>query len=286
MSADFSPDGRRVVTSDNQGHLRLWNVEQCIRRFVCTGGLVIGRRVADGNMNGVDFSPDGKLVGVAANWDGVELVDVASGKMWFQGPSEDGQILAVAFSADGDKLLAAGARGGVVVWDISSCHTTKAECTPTKKDVYHGTVVISLAVDPHNARVLTAGYDRIARLWKLSRLGRETPVRLEGHTGPIDSARFDDTGTRIVTAGLDGTIRVWDTASGDLLGVIRGHGGEVTRAEFAPGSSSTILSAGVDGTAQINTCECGSPGRLGDEMKAAEKREDGISRKPVPLIGR
>jgi hypothetical protein len=61
-------------------------------------------------------------------------------------------------------------------------------------------------------RVLTASYDKTARVWDAA--SGATPAILREHFGEVRSAVFDASGTHILTASEDETARVWDTASG------------------------------------------------------------------------
>jgi WD40 repeat protein len=48
----------------------------------------------------------------------------------------------------------------------------------------------------------------------------------------VNSAVFSPDGLRIITASRDATARIWDTASGAELAVLRGHPGAVLSAAF------------------------------------------------------
>jgi WD40 repeat protein len=54
----------------------------------------------------------------------------------------------------------------------------------------------------------------------------------------------------VVTASLDKTARIWDTASGKELAVLRGHQGMVLSAAFSP-DGTRIVTASWDGTARV-----------------------------------
>ncbi|WP_234024018.1 WD40 repeat domain-containing protein [Sorangium cellulosum] len=56
-------------------------------------------------------------------------------------------------------------------------------------------------------RVVTASFDKTARVWNVD--GSGTPVVLRGHEDEVISAVFNADGQRVVTASGDNTARVW-----------------------------------------------------------------------------
>ena len=49
-------------------------------------------------------------------------------------------------------------------------------------------------------------------------------MTLSGHSNRLTAAVFSPDDTQIATASRDGTIRLWETATGQLLGVLQGAG--------------------------------------------------------------
>lgn len=56
-------------------------------------------------------------------------------------------------------------------------------------------------------------------------------------------------GSRVAAAGMDATVRVWDTSSGALVGVLPGHAERVVAVEFLPDGD--LVTASWDKTARI-----------------------------------
>jgi WD domain, G-beta repeat len=72
----------------------------------------------------------------------------------------------------------------------------------------HHDAVNVAAFSPDGAHVVTASWDKTARVWDL-RGDKPSFVALEGHQGEVVSAAFSPDGSHVVTASWDKTARVW-----------------------------------------------------------------------------
>ena len=81
--------------------------------------------------------------------------------------------------------------------------------------------MVSAAFSPDGSRIVTASWDKTARIWDAA-TAKEIAV-LRGHDGPVVSAAFSPDGSRIVTASEDKTARIWDAATAKEIAVLRGH---------------------------------------------------------------
>ncbi|MGD0480411.1 MAG: hypothetical protein ABSA42_09590 [Terracidiphilus sp.] len=75
--------------------------------------------------------------------------------------------------------------------------------------------VYSAAFSPDGKRVVTASWDKTARIWDVES-GRLLAT-LSGHTNLVVDAEFSPDGRRIVTASADGTAKVYIANFGELL---------------------------------------------------------------------
>ncbi|WP_437958415.1 protein kinase [Sorangium sp. So ce119] len=104
------------------------------------------------------------------------------------------------------------------------------------------------AYSPDGKRIVTASYDKTARVWNAD--GTGGPLVLRGHEDGVESAVFSPDGERIVTASLDKTARVWNAdGTGEPL-VLRGHEDTVHAAAFSP-DGKRVATASFDKTARV-----------------------------------
>ena len=118
--------------------------------------------------------------------------------------------------------------------------------------------VISAVFSPDGTRVVTASYDKSAKLWDAA-TGRQIAVLR--HDGPVNSAVFSPDGTRIITASVDNTARLWD-ATGKQIAILRHNDigarrpndrsllGGVNNAVFSPDGFRVVTASG-DKTARL-----------------------------------
>ena len=112
----------------------------------------------------------------------------------------------------------------------------------------HNGGVWSAAYDSDGGRIVTASYDKTARIWDAA-TGKTLTV-LRGHQDWVMSAAFSPDGKRIVTASRDRTVRIWDAASGQQLTVLSGHQDVVVSGAFSP-DGTRIVTASYDKTARV-----------------------------------
>src|SRR5262249_37804177 len=54
------------------------------------------------------------------------------------------------------------------------------------------------------------------------------------HSGAVDSVAFSPDGSRVLSGSGDGTIKLWDTATGQLLRTFQSHSYSVSSIAFSP----------------------------------------------------
>ncbi len=96
ISVSFSPDNKHLVTGDDEGTVRLWEIEPLHQV------ALLGRHTS--RIKSVAFSPDGKEVASAGDDRTIKLWDV-NGHLVREIGTHTAPVLSVAFSPDGKRLV-------------------------------------------------------------------------------------------------------------------------------------------------------------------------------------
>ncbi|MBD2604016.1 AAA-like domain-containing protein [Scytonema hofmannii FACHB-248] len=112
----------------------------------------------------------------------------------------------------------------------------------------HQSLVNSASFSPDGKRIVTASWDKTAKVWDWDISGKLIAT-LTGHQYAVNSVSFSADGKRIVTASYDKTAKVWDI-SGKLITTLTGHQYAVNSASFSA-DGKRIVTASYDKTAKV-----------------------------------
>jgi hypothetical protein len=154
-----------------------------------------------GEVLGITFSPDGRLL-ATASYDGTaRLWDPATGGHLRTLTGHTRQVSGVAFSPDGRLLATASEDTTARLWDPAT-----GDCLRTFTS--HTDMVSDVAFSPGWRLLATAGRDGTARLWDPA-TGQQLRA-LAGHTGTVVGVAFSPDGRLLATADRDGTAQLWN----------------------------------------------------------------------------
>jgi RNA polymerase sigma factor (sigma-70 family) len=162
------------------------------------------------------------LLPAAANLPAAEDVVINDPEMFQVPPTPfleqiDEQVLSVAVTPDGKKLVTAGARytlpGQLKVWDIASGREL------VKVRGVKG--IRGIAMSPDGKLVATADFAGEVKLRDIETGAQRAAAK--GHTIGINSVDFTGDGSQLVTAGLDKVAKLWDVNGLKERQAFRGH---------------------------------------------------------------
>jgi len=227
-SLNFTPDGKRIVSSSKDNTLRVWDAS--------TGQQLTVLEEHEGMIRDVAISPDGKHI-VSVSLDRTAKVwDATTGAELLVIHELDNTVRSVAFSNDGERIATGCRAGRIRVWDADN----GTELTTL---LGHIGSVTGLSFSPDDKCIVSGSYDGTVKIWE-PEVDHTAPVKLDRQ----HSIAFSPDGKLIVTvAGKDRSIRILDAATRDELMKMKIDGLPwAAGASFSPDSERIISVDGND----------------------------------------
>lgn len=232
----FSPDGRRLLTTGDDGAARLWDPAT---------GRKVWELVTRGAVRGPSFSGDSTMLTAAWHDEGVvRVMDAATGAVVSTIRSV-GTPTATALDRTGQRVGVA-ARGvpGALLHEVRS----GAQLLHVASD---GPPALDVGISPDGRRLATSGVDGRARLWSVQD-GRAIGTLYT--SAPVSALDWSPDSSRAVVGGDDGVARVFAVSDDGIRQVLRlsasGLRG-VAGAAFSPDGDRVLLGDASTGAAQV-----------------------------------
>jgi WD40 repeat protein len=193
------------------------------------------------------------------------------------------QVLSIALTTDGTRIIAGSSVSGARVWDAISFAelgqlgdymdnvtsvavtadgtriiTGSANGTVRVRDAKtfaelgqlrgHNNVVLSVAATADGGRIITGSSDHTARVWDAQTFAEVG--QLGGHTQPVRGVAVTGDGTRIVTGSEDNIARIWDARTFAELGRLEGHTDRILSVAVTA-DGARIITGSTDRTARV-----------------------------------
>lgn len=273
-SLAINPAGTHLATADSAGRLVVWSVAE----------------------DGAAFTPLHTLDS-ANGWWALAITDAPPETLGAAGPllaatSDEGRVLlfdlgaadplaaplpdltaeagagpiarALTFAPDGARLASGHVDGTIRLWDIAAGEAV------TLTHSAEGAALWSLAFSPDGATLASGAEDGVILLWSLAATADAPQVRqrltrdrdgalLPAHGNWVLALAFDAAGTRLASGGADEFVRVWDAASGDLLGETASTGWLWTLAFTGPAGAETLVTGDGSGSVILRDPRTGAP---------------------------
>lgn len=235
--AHFSPDGKYIISSHENGTFNLWDAAtgDFIKTFLedNSNRLIL----ADGafNSTGDKFITWDNNAGIA------RVYQVPSCQVLFTLDGQIGNTSVAAFSPDGGTIVTCSVNGKSKLW---SANNGTGLFTLDK----HTSTINEASFSPDGRRLLTiADGDKLARVWDL--VSGAQLYTLDNPSSSIHSGVFSADGKQILITNIN-KAAIMDAVNGRLLYAMDGHHAQVVAANFSH-DQQKIITASADGTAKI-----------------------------------
>ncbi|MEA5618598.1 WD40 repeat domain-containing protein [Cronbergia sp. UHCC 0137] len=215
-----------------------------------------------------------------------ELIETLSEYPWVMSGLVD-EVNSLAFSADGQTLVSAGADSTIKIWhtgaldliDVLHKHNGAVKCvafTPDGKmlatggddrkilfwDLRERQVAIALCLDDTTAhslvlsqdgKILVTGSYRKIQVWSTTHPPAKDTQPLQtlmGHSHIVSSLALSGDGKLLVSGSRDQTIKIWNLQTGELIRTLKGHQDSVNTVVISP-NEQIIASGSADKTIKL-----------------------------------
>ncbi len=227
----FSPDGRDLITADEQAEVRIWRLGA---GSPPQGDILLpGSREKTHHMA---FGPNARhFLLAAANgetriWD-VRAPNAAKTATLLTG--HRGNVVHARFTPDGKKVVSADENGGILLWDLSAPQIARSS-VPLGG---HQVKIDQLVINANGRRLLTGDANGEVRLWKMTEDKVDSSaVQLHGYDSWIANIAFSDDGDWLAAKDSRGELRLWNISTSDAIHnpvVLHGNEGELLQVSFS-----------------------------------------------------
>ncbi len=216
---------------------------ETLRSAVDLLALPTGRAMLhERKVNGLAFAPDGSALATVSADGRMRLFEPATGDLQIDFPTGL-DLKLVVFSTDGRYAAAAG-YGSAWVWDVLNQNELAR--------IEHGGSVAAMSFSPDSRSLAIAGWnhhtgDHFVQLWAPT--GSRLPVAEMTHDATITALTFSHDGRYLATSSRDHIARLWDPATGVVLGTAQ-HDSEVEDLAFSP-DGRYLATASRDATVRV-----------------------------------
>ncbi len=256
-SLTYTDDGKILGVAGGSpaqfGEVQLWDT--------ATNTLIKAIRSGYDTVYGLSFSPDASRIAFGCSDQTVRVISVEDEKELIKFDNHSDWVFGTVFSTDGSHFVSCGrdtalklveVETGSFVDDINSSNKGYGE-------------INTLARNPVADQVLSAGEDRIPRLYKIFREIRRdvgnTDFNLikayEAQSGSIEGVAFSADGARFATGSSGGEARIYNVADGTRLASLRGDTVGVFAVSFHP-DGTHLATGGFDGKIRVFDTESGN----------------------------
>ncbi|MCP4369799.1 MAG: TIR domain-containing protein [Deltaproteobacteria bacterium] len=260
-SSGYEPKAHRVAISPNRKYIATSGLHGVA--FILdskTGNVITKLKGHQSMVTSIQFVDNGTKVLTSSQDGSAILWKVATGHIIHKIEVEEGKINHAVANPSGE-LIAIALRSGAVM--LVDSVTGKLFSSQFPKPQYHNSYAAFLRFDSSGRWLLSSGWDEKLRVWNMSTLKlKYEPINVGLR---VRDAKFSPNG-KLIVAGIsdgynkgraEGYAGIWDTTSGKLITILKGHSDDVLSVDFSP-DGENVVTASVDKTAIVWKCRDGS----------------------------
>lgn len=240
-SAEFSPDGRLIITASADNTVKVWNAE--------TGMLINDFKIHREGIISASISKDGRRVLTGAYDSTARVLNIVTGKIELTIGGSKVPLSFAEYSPDEREIITTYIDGTIKIWNSKT-----GELLKTMKGA---TDVNRMEFSP-DGKALAVSYDAryFADVWDVDK--GSLLFELKGHNDRIQDIHWSPDGKTIITASWDRTVKIWNASDGKLQMTLKGHRGFVVSARYLP-TQDRVVTTSMDSTARVWDCQTGKP---------------------------
>ena len=254
LSIDFSPDGKRIVSSSLDHTIRQWDVDHGTQTgpLIRTGDDTTstsseGRIAVFENAAGAGFSPDGRQI-IAIGSHTNRAWDATTGEPLPERASPPPDTVSIGYTDVGHKFATLARKGGRLSLMGTDVQVRDEEMQPIGRPLNHDESVMTFAFSPDGQRIATGSTDHKVRIWDANS-GQLIGAPLE-NDGLIAAIAFSRDGRTIAVADMSQSVRLWDTQPGSPIGEPMFQDGVMSTIEFSA-DGRMLATGGLDGGVRL-----------------------------------
>ena len=224
-SANFSSDGKKIVTASGDKSAKIWDAS--------SGILLADLKGHTDYISSAEFSPDDRKIITASKDHHVKIWDAGTGILLADLKGHTALVNSASFSPDGKKILTASSDGLVKIWNAA-----KGSLLLNLKG--HNSAIWSAQFTSDNKKIVSWGDEYTVEVWDA--ITGSPGLTLKGSSWKINSVEISPDGRKILCTASDNTAKIWDINTGKILLVLKGNFIDKT-AKFSPDGKKIITSS-------------------------------------------
>jgi WD40 repeat protein/uncharacterized caspase-like protein len=261
----FSPDGKILVTSGDDGLIKFYRRElNGWYAFHTTQG---DTKKHDGKVHCIKFSPDGTFL-VSVGFDRNIIFWGRKGQ-YLATMTHEHNVDAVAFSPKGQRIafVSSHKQTNKKTIVIKEYHVPDGQVSQVESSndirladfdefhAYHEGAITEIDFSPDGTTLVSVGKDGKLRIWSVDKSGNYREIG-EYEDGSISAVAFSPDSKYVASSHTNGIINVWDALTKNICGDVPhlyklvGHKGNINRISFTF-NGSQLLSCSDDGTVKF-----------------------------------